>query len=642
MDCIVENLRTLQALAINASTDTNTNEDRATIQKEINQRLDEINDIASHTNFNGKYLLNGDYGKRTMTKEVVKEITKFESNTPTKVNPSITNTKTFNVTKIDDLVEPTETKTLSSLETTLEYHGSNVSVKEITENGVYDLAGFSGNLYISAENVKLTNSARNTLSDVRIITGDNLERLWLDNINIENNLFNRSVIDFGSTDKVLCLCEGSVNTFTSVSSNNNALIKAAGYDVTDKGLTIIGNGTLNVSTTESSNAAMIGGNYAWTCGSITIGSGVTLNVSSTANGAAIGSGQNGHCGDIIICEGANVTAYADGGAAIGSGGYESGTSCGNIYICQGATVNATGNNGAAIGAGWNGNVGDIYIYTGAKVTADGNKVAIGVPATTPIFEQENKLPTSSCDSIYIYSGADVTVAADSKIIGGYENDQCSYVYCADGAVKCADGSAVEYRATRTIDTLPLNTQTSYKEPIISFENVSMMIDKAYFQLGAKANQSTSLSINDMHTKSLRGEIPSRSDIERLNAMDKDSEEYSNFLATLTAANNMTLDDISVGTRENANVAICVIKGALEYALDVSTTLGAYSSRMEFAALNVTTMSENVQASESAIRDTDMAAAMTGYTKSKVLSQAAQSMLAQANQNGSDVISLLKS
>jgi len=85
----------------------------------------------------------------------------------------------------------------------------------------------------------------------------------------------------------------------------------------------------------------------------------------------------------------------------------------------------------------------------------------------------------------------------------------------------------------------------------------------------------------------------------------------------------------------------VINGALEYALDVSTTLGAHSQRMELAAYNVTTMAENVQASESVIRDTDMAKAMTGYTKANVLRQAAQSMLAQANQNGANVISLLR-
>ena len=56
---------------------------------------------------------------------------------------------------------------------------------------------------------------------------------------------------------------------------------------------------------------------------------------------------------------------------------------------------------------------------------------------------------------------------------------------------------------------------------------------------------------------------------------------------------------------------------------------------------MTTASENVTASESTIRDADMAKEMTEYTKNNVLMQAAQSMLAQANQSSSNVLSLLK-
>ena len=57
--------------------------------------------------------------------------------------------------------------------------------------------------------------------------------------------------------------------------------------------------------------------------------------------------------------------------------------------------------------------------------------------------------------------------------------------------------------------------------------------------------------------------------------------------------------------------------------------------------SVVTMGENVQGAESAIRDADMAKEMTEYTKNNVLLQAAQAMLAQANQNGFAVLSLLQ-
>ena len=61
IDNIVEELRNLKELALNAANDHNTDADRATIQKEFDQKMVNINDIATETNYNGKYLLNGDY-----------------------------------------------------------------------------------------------------------------------------------------------------------------------------------------------------------------------------------------------------------------------------------------------------------------------------------------------------------------------------------------------------------------------------------------------------------------------------------------------------------------------------------------------------------------------------------------------------
>ncbi len=98
--------------------------------------------------------------------------------------------------------------------------------------------------------------------------------------------------------------------------------------------------------------------------------------------------------------------------------------------------------------------------------------------------------------------------------------------------------------------------------------------------------------------------------------------------------------VSVATQELANSAITVIDRAIGRALKQQTLIGAMESRLEFTAANLTTAHENVTSSESVIRDADMAKEMTGYTKNNVLMQAAQSMLAQANQNSSSVLSLL--
>ncbi len=102
-----------------------------------------------------------------------------------------------------------------------------------------------------------------------------------------------------------------------------------------------------------------------------------------------------------------------------------------------------------------------------------------------------------------------------------------------------------------------------------------------------------------------------------------------------------ISDLEVVTQKKATAALDVIDSAIDYVLDQATHIGAYISRLEFTEANLVTSSESTQASESTIRDADMAAEMTEYTKANVLLQAAQSMLAQANQNSSQVMSLLQ-
>lgn len=70
-------------------------------------------------------------------------------------------------------------------------------------------------------------------------------------------------------------------------------------------------------------------------------------------------------------------------------------------------------------------------------------------------------------------------------------------------------------------------------------------------------------------------------------------------------------------------------------------MGAYQNRMEHAVLSNDNTSENLQASESRIRDVDMADEMAEYAKYNILQQAGQSVLAQANQATQGVLSLLQ-
>ena len=92
--------------------------------------------------------------------------------------------------------------------------------------------------------------------------------------------------------------------------------------------------------------------------------------------------------------------------------------------------------------------------------------------------------------------------------------------------------------------------------------------------------------------------------------------------------------------EKATDAIDTISAAIRKVSTQRSALGAVQNRLEHTIANLDTTSENTQAAESRIRDTDMADSMVEYSKNQILAQAGQSMLAQANQSTQGVLSLL--
>jgi flagellin len=102
----------------------------------------------------------------------------------------------------------------------------------------------------------------------------------------------------------------------------------------------------------------------------------------------------------------------------------------------------------------------------------------------------------------------------------------------------------------------------------------------------------------------------------------------------------TTEMISISTPEQANMAIGDIDSALKAVSKQRADLGAYQNRFEAASKGVAIASENLQAAESRIRDTDMASEMVTYVKNQILSQAGGAMLAQANTRTQSVMQIL--
>ncbi|GMK48694.1 flagellin [Paenibacillus glycanilyticus] len=151
-----------------------------------------------------------------------------------------------------------------------------------------------------------------------------------------------------------------------------------------------------------------------------------------------------------------------------------------------------------------------------------------------------------------------------------------------------------------------------------------------FQIGANSGQSMSLTIADMRSAAL--------------GITGNAGQ-----AGFTKANSVTngTNDVKaeaaldISTKEGASSAIKVLDSAINSVSSERSKLGAVQNRLEHTINNLGTASENLTAAESRIRDVDMAKEMMEQTKNSILAQAAQAMLAQANQQPQGVLQLLR-
>jgi len=189
----------------------------------------------------------------------------------------------------------------------------------------------------------------------------------------------------------------------------------------------------------------------------------------------------------------------------------------------------------------------------------------------------------------------------------------------DGALSDTDKAKAdsEYQALAK-ELEDISTKTSF--------NGTKLLDGTYtaksFQVGANAGDTLAVSVSDQGAVALFG-------------------------ATRSTAGTRSTDaeiGTAVGdlkTAANASAALTKIDNAIGKVSDERASLGANQNRLEHKINNLNVAVENLSASESRIRDTDMASEMMSFTRSQILSQAGTAMLAQANQAPQGVLSLLR-
>ncbi len=163
-------------------------------------------------------------------------------------------------------------------------------------------------------------------------------------------------------------------------------------------------------------------------------------------------------------------------------------------------------------------------------------------------------------------------------------------------------------ATKTTITLAGGTGLGDEDAFLNQANydVSAATGGMTLQVGANEGQTISFNIDDMSALSL----------------------------------GVNGTKVRVDDQDKAASSITAIDGAIEKVSKQRSALGAIQNRLEHTIANLDVAAENLQTAESRIRDVDMAKEMVEYSKNNILSQASQSMLAQANQSNQGVLSLL--
>ena len=517
----VEILKTLKEKAVNAANDTNTDSDRQTIQKELDQSIDQINDNANIT-FNGKYLVDG--SKNTKGNATYTALTNQNLATDTTAGTKLTDLK-------------------SRSGDSLEIH----STDKVTVSYVQ-----GGKTYSATFDVTADTKLQDIFTKAEGI--DTTSKIFAD----ANNDSVKAAMGTGAIDVQANIVTADKNVY--------------GVGVQAK----IAAGTVQPGTDEALNDAAIAGTAKTALDTV---------IDDVANG--IKAYNTAHATDGKAIDASALSKYID--------------TTGTDWALKSTLTNAE------------------KLEFASAVKSDANYASLAADATNGAnaktmvnaydtfrtdFDASNELHTAVVDSVTVGLGASndkvdtasgekgITITANTAGINGQISGLNISISDSQGNVKKSANAALDAFGET------IRGQNKSADNAISL------------QVGTNANQSIKVGLTDMRA-------------EALGLQGSDGTK------------------LNISTQIKANAAINVLDNAIQKALDQQTTIGSVESRLEYTSSNLTTASENVQASESTIRDADMAKEMTNYTKNNVLLQAAQSMLAQANQSSSNVLSLLQ-
>jgi len=283
---------------------------------------------------------------------------------------------------------------------------------------------------------------------------------------------------------------------------------------------------------------------------------------------------------------------------------------------SGADIDVTGGDDENAVKGLTFGDGTITVTSDTPVTIAATEIGSGTDPNT--VTQIEFADGSTLGAGTIASTTDIEVDVDESsdtTSGGVRLMAGSVISTADksytGSVTFAAGGKSMQFSANTGDALKANLYDLSVTDSLTFifteydAPSSQLNDSLMSQIGANSGQTTFLSINDMRCKALG------------------------------------VDKIDISTKWGAATAIETVNNALQKVSHQRSSLGALQNRLEHTIKNLDTAAENIQAAESRIRDVDMAKEVMEFTRNNILQQASQAMLAQANQQPQQVLSLLR-
>jgi len=604
-------IQRMRELAVQAANDTNTDADRKELQSEIDQLIKEVDRIGNTTEFNTKKLLDG---SARGVSDNVSATAGLNPNSAVKVSLDIQNNFISKVSEDKNffmdgahmlvrinksegkdiendyaLVGPDGTQYRFAMGSgTGERRNSLLTANTILTAAQLIGSGDSGGAFTATSfaafvGSEIGSAISASLAGKTIGTYSGADYITQSAAQSEAMTVARSVIDdlknkFGQNSVIN-------NALDKILEENAASIKGAVVDT--NGTAVVTAPTLTYDTIDSEDSLTKAVNATTT--NITIGAGSTIE-----DGSRIGTGSILAVNSVFTVDAENSMFIEVDGAkltiSIGTGDI---LYVGSTAVARNASI--TLNDGTVLknDSTTNGKLtitqGFVKLAAGADVNENG--LGINDLKKNSVIAAGSKLADDSVLGI----GTVIGDARNKELIrGSIEfSANANSITFADKHTLSADFSVMDVSLSSTFTFKAFQAgSTDLKNSVMS-------------QVGANSGQIMFVSMNDMRAAALG------------------------------------IDKIDVTNRYAATAAVEKVNNALEKVSHQRATLGAVQNRLEHTIKNLDTAAENLQASESRIRDVDMAKEIMENTKLNILQQASQAMLAQANQAPQSVLQLLR-